>query len=187
MDTLSSLQFSVASLYVIVVLIAAHDPRGHLRVPYSPQPRACARTCGGWSRPLRSAVSLVAILIASHSERSADCSVGIRRTKLGKMDRRTRPPLSQSSLVRQADQNSAAYADCEHGYCSQIAGCRPRRRASIRSQAACAQLYNTSSYRAAKFRATTSKCWGQALEAVNGGRCAGKQSAEEIPRVKASV
>jgi len=28
---------------------------------------------------------------------------------------------------------------------------------------------------------------GQALDAVNRGRCAGKQSAEEIPRVKASV
>jgi hypothetical protein len=28
---------------------------------------------------------------------------------------------------------------------------------------------------------------GQALDAVNGGRCAGKQSAEKIPRVKASV
>jgi hypothetical protein len=35
----------------------------------------------------------------------------------------------------------------------------------------CAQLYNTSSYRAAMLRATTSKCWGQALDAVNGGRC----------------
>ena len=27
----------------------------------------------------------------------------------------------------------------------------------------------------------------QALDAVNGGRCAGKQSAEEMPRVKAWV
>src|ERR1700694_1000831 len=35
--------------------------------------------------------------------------------------------------------------------------------------AACAQLYNKSSYRAAMLRATTSKCWGQALDAANGG------------------
>jgi hypothetical protein len=86
-DTLSFLQFAVASLYVIVVLIAAHDlhRRGvvnhgdHLRSPYSPQPCACARTCGGWSRPAAVCGEPGAILIASRSERSTGWSAGIRR------------------------------------------------------------------------------------------------------------
>jgi hypothetical protein len=72
-DTLSSLQFAVASLYVIVVLIAAHDL--HCRGVAIMGVTCAFLTVFGYvlvhgfvvdgTAPLRSAVSLIAILIAT--------------------------------------------------------------------------------------------------------------------------